>query len=233
MINVTTLDSRDDFSQRGVCPIDDTDFEDMNMTFHQRATLIELIYQKVMDEKEREMFLSSLESMSRSELTYPTDKFTPASFVSNAANVKKAKLAEIDLLPRVQYKMLMIRDLATLFSKRDDDLTEALGILTRLLDGEGLNTDSGVHGQREYNGEYLFMILAASTPIPPKVWKIMGNLGSRLFFLNMHSRDKHTDELISQLRSSAYKEKEKMCRSITRDFIQTLWYRHRDGVEWN
>ncbi len=167
------------------------------------------------------------------ELTYPTDKFTPASFVSNAANVKKAKLAEIDLLPRVQYKMLMIRDLATLFSKRDDDLTEALGILTRLLDGEGLNTDSGIHGQREYSGEYLFMILAASTPIPPKVWKIMGNLGSRLFFLNMHSRDKGTDELVSQLKTSAYKKKEKICRSATRNFMQTIWYRHRDGIEWN
>ncbi|MEK7539608.1 MAG: bifunctional DNA primase/polymerase [Patescibacteria group bacterium] len=167
------------------------------------------------------------------ELAYPTDKFTPASFVSNAANVKKSKLAEIDLLPRVQYKMLIIRDLATLFSKREDDLTECLGILTRLLDGEGLNTDSGIHGQRQYNGEYLFMILAASTPIPPKVWKIMGNLGSRLFFLKMHSRDKLSDELIGQLRSSAYKEKEKICRLATKNFMQSLWYRHKDGIVWD
>ena len=167
------------------------------------------------------------------ELAYATDKFTPASFVSNAANVKKSKLAEIDLLPRVQYKMLMIRDLATLFSKREDDLTESMGILTRLLDGEGLNTDSGIHGQREYNGEYLFMILAASTPISPRVWKIMGNLGSRLFFLNMHSRDKLTDELVGQLKNSAYKKKENVCRSVTKDFVKTLWYKHREGVEWD
>ena len=55
-------------------------------------------------------------------LTYATDKFTPASFVSNAANVKKEKLREVDLLPRLQYKLFLIRDLATLFSKRDDDL---------------------------------------------------------------------------------------------------------------
>ena len=67
MINVTTLDVRDEFGGRGPIPMDDTDFEDMNMTFHQRATLIELIYQKVTDEKEREMFLSSLDSMSRSD----------------------------------------------------------------------------------------------------------------------------------------------------------------------
>jgi hypothetical protein len=96
------------------------------------------------------------------ELAYPTDKFTPASFVSNAANVAKNKLREIDLLPRIQYKLFIIRDLAPLFSKREDDLNECLGILTRVLDGEGLNTDSGIHGQREYNGEYLFMILGYS-----------------------------------------------------------------------
>ncbi len=167
------------------------------------------------------------------ELAYPTDKFTPASFVSNAANVKKKDLAEIDLLPRIQYKMLMIRDLATLFSKREDDLNECLGILTRVLDGEGLNTDSGVHGSRQYNGEYLFMILAASTPIPPKVWKMMGNLGSRLFFFKMHSRDKEAEELMEQLRSLAYKQKENTCRLTTKNFLQTLWHKHKEGIVWD
>jgi hypothetical protein len=67
MINVTTLDTRDDFSSRGPIPIDDTDFEDMNISLHQRATLIELLYQKITDEREREMFLDSLDSMSRSD----------------------------------------------------------------------------------------------------------------------------------------------------------------------
>jgi len=124
------------------------------------------------------------------ELTYATDKFTPASFVSNASNVKKEDLKNIDLLPKLKYKMFLIRDLATIFSKRDDDLNECLGILTRVLDGEGLNTDTGVHGQRQYVGEYLFMILGASTPLPRKVWKMMGSLGSRLFFLNLGSKKK-------------------------------------------
>ena len=40
-------------------------------------------------------------------LTYASDKFSPASFVSNAANVKKSKLPDIDLLPRLRYKMLL------------------------------------------------------------------------------------------------------------------------------
>ncbi len=167
------------------------------------------------------------------ELTYATDKFTPASFVSNAVNVKKEKLKDIDLLPRLKYKMFLLRDLSTLFSKRDEDLNECLGLLTRVLDGEGLNTDSGVHGQRKYVGEYLFMILAGSTPIPPRVWKMMGNLGSRLFFLNMNSREKSEEELAEQLTTLAYKEKENTCRLATKNFLYALWHNYKEGIEWN
>ena len=166
-------------------------------------------------------------------LTYATDKFTPASFVSNSANIKKKDLKDIDLLPRLRYKMFLIRDLATLFSKRDDDLNECLGTLTRVLDGEGFNADTGVHGQRHYTGEYLFMILAGSTPISPRVWRMMGSLGSRLFFLNMNSKDKTDEELVHQLTTTAYKEKEKVCRKITQDFLLTLWHKHQEGVDWN
>mgnify|MGYP001594094635 CR=1 FL=1 len=167
------------------------------------------------------------------ELTYATDKFTPASFVSNAANVKKEALADIDLLPRIQYRMFLIRDFATLFAKREDDLNELLGTLTRVLDGEGLNTDSGVHGQRQYNGEYLFMMLGASTPIPPRVMKVMGNLGSRLFFLSINSKGKSEEELAAQIADQSYKEKEKTCRIATRDFLYSLWNAYPAGVEWD
>lgn len=166
-------------------------------------------------------------------LTYATDKFTPAAFVSNAANVKKEKLKDVDLLPRLQYKMFLVRDMATIFSKRDDDLAESMGLLTRLLDGEGLNTESGVHGERHYVGEYLFMIFAASTPLPPKVWKLMGNFGSRLFFYNTNARVKNEDELIQQVLGSTHKQKELICRDITKRFLQTLWYNYENGIEWN
>ena len=38
-------------------------------------------------------------------LTYQSDSFTPAAFVSQAANVAKEKLASVDLLPRLQHKV--------------------------------------------------------------------------------------------------------------------------------
>lgn len=165
-------------------------------------------------------------------ISYASDKFTTAAFVSGAVNISPAKLAKIDLLPRLRYKVFLIRDLATLFSKRDDDLNESLGLLTRVLDGEGLKIDTGVHGSRGYSGEYLFMVLAASTPIPPRVWKMMGSLGSRLFFLNMNTKQKTEKELADQIQYKKTRVMEKYCREITKAFIQTLWYKHKEGMDW-
>lgn len=167
------------------------------------------------------------------DITYSTDKFSPASFVSNSANVSKSKLKEIDLLPRIRYKMLLVRDFATIFSKREEDLKDLLGTLTRVFDGEGLSTDSGTHGQRKYTGEYLFMMLAATTPIPPRVWKIMGSLGARLFFINLNSVDKSEEELAQQLTDLSYKEKETIARQITKQFVFSLWNQYPEGIKWD
>lgn len=166
------------------------------------------------------------------EKSLALDHFTPASFVSQAANVKLEKLKDIDLLPKIKDKVLIIRDLAPLFGQRDDDLLKNMGILTRVLDGEGLELGAGVHGLRGYSGDFSFMLLAASTPISPKVFKLMGNLGSRLFFLNLRSEKKEEGELATQLISTSWKEKQAMCKKATHDFLKILLSKYPDGVEW-
>lgn len=166
------------------------------------------------------------------ELTFATDNFTPASFVSHSANTKKADLAKIDMLPQIRFKAMIIRDLAPIFAKNDDDVQSALGILIRVLDGEGLETNSGLHGKRGYVGNYLFMMLAASTQIRPKIWKAMGNLGSRLFFVNIGGTEKSEDELAEQLRISC-RDKEDICRTASDEFIKTLWSKYPNGIEWD
>jgi hypothetical protein len=166
------------------------------------------------------------------ELIYTTDNFTPAAFVSHAANRNEKKLAEIDLLPKIQYRAMMVRDLAPIFAKREEDAQAMLGILIRVLDGEGYESDSGLHGKRGYSGDYLFMLLAASTPIRPRIWKIMGNLGSRLFFLNINGKEKNETELANQLVTSCG-DKELMCREATEELIKTLWSKYPEGVHWD
>jgi hypothetical protein len=167
------------------------------------------------------------------ELAYATDNFTPASFVSHASNIKREELAKVDMLPRIRYRVLIIRDLAPIFGEKEDNLVKTLGILTRALDGEGLQIDSGVHGSRGYTGDYLFMFLAASTPIPPKVFKAMATLGSRLFFLQLHAKPKSHSQLIAQNRGTSRQEKERMCREATDSLLRTLWTTSASGVAWN
>ncbi len=166
-------------------------------------------------------------------ITYSTDAFSSAAFVSSAANIKKKDLADIHLLPRIKNKTFLVRDLATIFSKRDDDLNEILGKLVRLLDGEGLSLDTGSHGRQNMTGSYLFMMIAASTPIPGRVWKMMGHLGSRLFFYNIQSRKKTDTELVAQLRTTAFKEKEYTCRDTSKNLLSTLWDRNKTGIIWD
>lgn len=166
------------------------------------------------------------------ELIYTTDNFTPASFVSHSANTKKAELERNDMLPQIRYKTLMIRDMAPIFAKRDEDVQAMLGILIRVLDGEGLETNSGLYGKRGYIGDYLFMLLSASTPIRPRIWKVMGTLGSRLFFLNIDGAEKDEETLVGQLKNPC-RDKEVICREATEEFLKTLWNKYPKGVSWN
>lgn len=166
------------------------------------------------------------------DLIYTTDNFTPASFVSHSANTKKEQLVKNDMLPQIKYRTMIIRDLAPIFAKRDEDVQAMLGILIRVLDGEGLETNSGLYGKRGYVGDYLFMMLSASTPIRPRVWKVMGNLGSRLFFININGVEKDETTLANQLKNSC-RDKELMCREASEEFIKTLWNKYPKGVSWN
>jgi len=167
------------------------------------------------------------------ELAYTTDNFTPASFVSHASNIKREELAKVDMLPRIRYRVMIVRDFAPIFGAKEDELLKTMGILTRALDGEGLRIDSGVHGSRGYTGDYLFMLLAGTTPIPPRVFKVMGTLGSRLFFLQLHSRTRSHEQLVSQNRGTARQEKERICREATGSFLRSLWAANSRGVLWD
>lgn len=173
-------------------------------------------------------FFSSMDN-----LIYKTDYFTPAAVVSHASNRSKKDLKEIDLLPKMRYKAMLVADFAPIFADREEVLKRNLGMLTRLFDGKGYESDSGVHGKRGYRGDYLFMFLACSTPVAPRIWKHMGSLGSRLFFLNVHSSDRNDEELSRILVDQDYEDKEEFCRYMTKNLIYGLWKKCEGGLEWD
>jgi hypothetical protein len=167
---------------------------------------------------------------------YRSDKFTPKSFVSHAASISREKLNEIDLLPRVKHKLFLVPELAPLFGLRNEDLLESFAILTRVLDGQGLSTDSGVHGRRGHEGDYLFAWIGCTTPIPHNVWKTMGKLGSRFLFLEMPDGEHSNDELVDSVAGGqSYMARVKVCREEVASFLGTLWMDTGGvrGVRWD
>jgi hypothetical protein len=60
----------------------------------------------------------------------------------------------------------------------------------------------------------------------------MGNLGSRLFFINIDGAEKDEATLANQLKNSC-RDKEILCREATEEFIKTLWNKYPKGVFWN
>lgn len=172
-------------------------------------------------------------------ITYKTDAFTPASFVSHAANVKKDELAKVDLLPKIKHKVLIVPELAPVFKDRQEDLVKNIAYLIRVFDGDGLETDSGSKGRRGYTGDYLFAWLGATTPLDYRVWKLMGKLGSRWLFYKLRdneSGEQKRGKLIDNLTGEkSYKQKVEECRKAVHSFLKLLWRDSGEvrGIRWD
>ena len=166
---------------------------------------------------------TSVDIFSDSPITYRSDHFTPAAFVSHKADVPTERLADIDLLPRIRYRCLLTPEMAPTFSGREDTLRERLAILTRVLDGRGLKTDTGAHGPRGYDGDYLFSWIGATTPFRDKVWDIMGNMGSRLLFWPMPEENLTPNEIVQANEGTPYRERVEECRKVVHSFLSHMF----------
>jgi hypothetical protein len=135
-----------------------------------------------------------IELFRKSRHTFYTDKFSSKSFVSHSTGVPKEQLVEIDLLPKIKNKCFLTPELAPTFAAKDDDLIETLGILTRILDGHGYESDSGAHGHRGYNERMMFTWIGAAVDIPFKVHKLLTTLGPKLYFFRVPNAEQKSDD---------------------------------------
>jgi len=170
-------------------------------------------------------------------LSYVSDNFTPSAFVSHAAKVKASELAKIDLLPRIQHKLLVTPELAPIFRGKPTDLIPRFSVITRVLDGQGLQTDSGTHGQRGYRGDYMFAWLGCTTPFDDAAWEVMAQLGSRLFFLFVDTGTtvSEQDLLRSINGESPYSAALQECKRLIGVHVQRVFEAWGDvrGVIWD
>ena len=165
---------------------------------------------------------------------YVSDDFTPRAFVSHSANVTEEDLKDIDLLPKIKNKFLLTPELAPLFEASKEKIIDNFAMLTRVLDGEGLNRDSGTHGHRGYSGDYKFVWLGATTPLKAAVWNVMGKIGNRLFFLNMREKNRTNEDYLEMFRGKAYEEKVKECRGAVKSFLDCFFEKNIErSIDWD
>ena len=130
---------------------------------------------------------------------YYTDDFTAKSFVSHSTSVSKEELPEIDMLPKIKNRLLLTPELAPMFTVKDDDLSKMLGIITRIADGQGFKSNSGAHGQRGYDENIMFTWIGAVVDIPHKVYRMLGNLGFKLYFFRLPFTEKTEEDLVMEM----------------------------------
>ena len=158
-------------------------------------------------------------------MTHYTDKFTPASFLTQAMNVRRDQVANVDLIRKLPNKVFLVPELAPLFGIREEDLRQNMSTLTRVMDGQGLANDGGVHGHREFLEECIFVMLGATVTIKPKVWSVISDMGTRLLFFQINESPIDIEEkLLNQLENnSTFKERTDELKLATEEFVGELF----------
>jgi hypothetical protein len=116
---------------------------------------------------------------------YYTDDWSPKAWVTHTTSVDSPEALElIDLLAKIKNHQFLTPELATLFGLKEDDLRLALSKITRIADGHGFFSDSGVYGHRGHP-DIMFVWLGAVVDIPHHAYKVMSSLGPRLYFFRL------------------------------------------------
>lgn len=150
--------------------------------------------------------------------TFYTDIFTAKAFVSNSTAVSKDKLKDIDMLPKIKNKLFLVSELSAQFTKKEEEVQEILGIFVRLADGHGLKINTGAHGERGYRDTY-FNMIGAAVDIPYKVYRLLGSLGPKLYFLRLPKIDKKEDEYLTEMFEDEYPIKFAKVKQALNDYL--------------
>lgn len=155
--------------------------------------------------------------------TYYKDKINPKSWITHAAKDDVTELENIDLVRLIKDKMFLIPELAPIIMQDETVLADTLSTLTRLADGQGLSTHSGLWGDRDVAGPVMFTMLGAVVRIPSHVYKVLSGLGPKIYFYNTEFKQATKQELIAQNTSEEdFSSKRKVIKQALFSYLQWL-----------
>jgi hypothetical protein len=156
--------------------------------------------------------------------TFYTDYFTAKSFVSHSTSVDSPEeLEQIDMIPKIMNNLFLTPELSPMFSAKEEDLHQILGIMTRLADGEGYASDSGAHGHRGYENGVMFTWIGAAVDIPYKVYRILSNLGAKIYFYRTNFKEESSEELLEYAKEShEFNIRNQQIKIVLYDYLKWL-----------
>jgi hypothetical protein len=154
--------------------------------------------------------------------TFGVDSFSPKAFVSHNSNMTEEQLQENDLLPKIKNKLFMVPELSPLFTSREEDLENIIGMIVRIGDGEGYTSASGSKGVRGYEGPIMFCWIGAAVSIPFKIHKQLSKLGPKMYFLRLPMMEEDEDELLEWMRANNFRQRIKEIKTTYFDYLETL-----------
>ena len=154
------------------------------------------------------------------------DNFTPRAFVTHAASISREELEKIDLLPKIEGKTLITKELAPLFRGKKEDLTQTFSMLTSILDGMGYISSTGSQGSRGYNKLINFTWLGATTPLSNDTFRIMAQLGPRIMFFNTARKEKTVAELVRFAKQRKHFKIVEECTRSVSSFLGEFYKKH-------
>jgi hypothetical protein len=153
--------------------------------------------------------------------TYYTRNFTARSFVSHNTAVPVDKLPEIDMLPKIRFRLFLTPELTPTFSANEDELRETIGIIVSIMDGKGYINNSGAQGRRGYSGNYMFVWVGAAVEIPYRVHKMLAILGPKLYFFRLPYFEKSDQQLLGCLNEN-FEKKRREVQDAVIDYLK--WF---------
>jgi hypothetical protein len=170
--------------------------------------------------------------------TFYTDYFTAKSFVSHSTAVDSVEeLEQIDMIPKIMNNLFLTPELSPMFSAKEEDLHQILGIMTRLADGEGYASDSGAHGHRGYENGVMFTWIGAAVDVPYKVYKILSNLGAKIYFYRTDFKEESSQELLEYAKEShQFNIRKKQIKIVLYDYLKWLdigYDLFKSNLEWD
>jgi hypothetical protein len=100
------------------------------------------------------------------------------------------------------------------------------------MDGDGYYRHTATHGKVGYD-DIRFNFIGATTPLDPRAWRMMGNVGQRLLFIEWPEEEYEDGWLGSMVRGGA-RQPVQRGRAAIQNFLRDLWDYHggAESVTW-